>query len=121
MPERVLITQAADRSIDLEWTEGDPISLAFDVYQLDDDGVTEVALDWSGTYTCQVRTDYGGTLILTLTVQALFVTPVTSFELTASAANSALVPAGEYVFDCQETDGVTRFGGRVIVQPQVTR
>jgi hypothetical protein len=122
MTERVLITQAADRTIDLEWTEGDPITLTFEAYELDDDGVTEVALDWSGNYTCQVRPDPASSVVsITLTVAATFNTPVTLFELTASAANSALVPAGEYVWDCQETGGVTRFGGRAIVQPQVTR
>lgn len=105
----IVISQDAEL-VSLEWVEGDPISLAF----------TVADVDWSGTYTAQVRATPKGAVRLTLTVAATFNTPDTDFTLTASA-NANTVPAGRYVWDLQQTGGVTRLRGSVDVKAQVTR
>lgn len=108
----VTVSQAAE-PVDLEWVEGDPISLAF----------TVTGLDWSGTYTAQVRAAAGSAypVLLSLTVAASYSAPDTSFTLSATALASAGVPAGRYVWDLQQTSGVTRLGGVVHVRGQVTQ
>lgn len=108
----VTISQDAD-IVDLVWVEGDPISLAF----------TVADVNWSGSYTAQVRasTDPDATLLLSLTVTATYSAPDTAFTLAANAAASAAVTAGRYVWDMQQVNGVTRLRGVVRVEPQVTR
>ena len=108
----VTVSQA-EEGVNLVWVEGDPISLAFSVADV----------DWSGTYTAQVRAGYGTTYpsLLALTVTATFDTPDTDFTLTATGTLSAAVPAGRYVWDLQQTGGVTRLGGVVTVRGQVTQ
>ena len=56
----VTISQDAE-PVNLVWVAGDPISLAF----------TVAAVDWSGTYTAQVRAQPSSTsaVLLTLTVE----------------------------------------------------
>lgn len=102
-------------SLDLEWTEGDPISLTWIVK----------GVDWSGTYESQVRRDYrtSSPVLLTLTVSATFDGVDTTFVVTASEVNSLLLTSSTagYVWDMQEVDGPTRFTGKVTVAPQVTR
>lgn len=108
----VTISQDAE-VVDLEWVEGDPISLAF----------TVAAVNWSGTYQAQVRAQPAedSPVLLTLTVTATFDTPDTDFTLTATAVASAAVGAGGYHWDLQQVGGVTRLRGAVRVRPQVTR
>jgi hypothetical protein len=97
--------------LNLEWVEGDPISLAF----------TVAAVNWSGTYQAQVRAQPNAdTVLLTLTVTAVFNSPDTAFTLTATAGANT-VPPGEYVWDLQQVAGVTRLRGKVRVTAQVTR
>jgi hypothetical protein len=105
------LTQDAGE-LNLEWVEGDPISVAIVVQ----------AVDWSGTYTAQIRAVPGLTqpLVGTLTVVATYSAPDTTFLLTMSAANSALILAGAYVWDLQQATGPTRLRGRVTVKGQVT-
>jgi hypothetical protein len=55
-----------------------------------------------------------------LTVTATYNAPDTDFTFTATNTLSAAVPAGRYVWDLQQTGGVTRLGGIVTVRPQVT-
>ena len=100
-------------SLNLEWVEGDPISLAFTVQ----------AVNWSGTYQAQVRQQprADSDVLISLTVSATYDAPDTDFTLTATAVASAGVPAGEYVWDLQQVGGVTRLRGKVRVTPQVTR
>lgn len=108
----VTISQDAD-IVDLVWVEGDPISLAF----------TVADVDWSGSYTAQVRasTDADAPLLFSLTVTATYSAPDTAFTLTATAAAAAACTAGRYVWDMQQVNGVTRLRGVVRVEPQVTR
>lgn len=106
----VTLSQDA-QALDLAWVEGDPISLAFSVADV----------DWSGTYTAQVRRSAASDeVLLALTVTATFNTPDTDFTITASAAANT-VPAGTLAWDMQQTGGVTRLSGAVRVRPQVTR
>lgn len=108
----VTISQDAD-IVDLVWVEGDPISLAF----------TVADVDWSGSYSAQVRasTDADAPLLFSLTVAATYSAPDTAFTLTATAAAAAACTAGRYVWDMQQVNGVTRLRGVVRVEPQVTR
>lgn len=105
------LTQDAGE-LNLEWIEGDPVSMA----------VVVQAVDWSGTYTAQIRAVPGLTqpLVGTLTAVATYSAPDTTFLLTMSAVNSALILAGSYVWDLQQTAGPTRLRGRVHVKGQVT-
>ena len=98
--------------LNLEWVEGDFVSLAF----------TVAGVDWSGTYAAQVRTarSVTATLMGTLTVVAAYDGTNTNFTLTMSQANSALIPSGTYYWDLQQVGGVTRLGGVVKVDLQVT-
>lgn len=96
--------------LDLAWVEGDPLSLAFTV--------TDV--DWSGTYTAQVRATPASAVLLALTVTATYSAPDTAFTLTATAVANT-VPAGRFVWDLQQTGGVTRLAGEVRVRAEVTR
>lgn len=105
----VTLSQDAE-ALDLAWVEGDPLSLAFSVADV----------NWSGTYTAQVRSSPSGSLLLTLTVTATFDTPDTDFTLTATAAANT-VPAGSWWWDLQQVGGVTRLSGVVKVRAQVTR
>lgn len=107
----VTVSQDAE-ALNLVWVEADPVSLAF----------TVEAVNWAGTYTAQIRNaqSTSGTLVGTLTVTATFDTPDTDFTLVMSQANSALIPAGTYWWDLQQTSGVTRLKGTVSVLPQVT-
>lgn len=107
-----LLSQDAD-SLDLQWIFGDPIDLEFLVQ----------GVNWTGSYTAQVRhgrtrTD---TLMLTLAVVASLVGVDTQFVMTASSANSLLVPAGgQYYWDLQQTGFRTRLKGRVFVESDVS-
>lgn len=107
----VTISQDAE-PVNLVWVAGDPISLAF----------TVAAVDWSGAYTAQVRAQPSSTsaVLLTLTVVATFTTPDTAFTMTATAAANT-VADGRYVWDLQQTGGVTRLRGGVTVVAQVTQ
>jgi hypothetical protein len=107
----VTVSQDAEK-LDLVWVASDPVSLAFTVEDV----------DWSGTYTAQIRAERSATstLIGTLTVTATFNTPDTDFTMTMTAVNSALIAAGTYYWDLQQTSGVTRLAGKVSVQPHVT-
>lgn len=99
-----------------QWTEGDPVSLAW-----------RVDVDWSGTYQSQIRKTRKPTALLigTFTVTATW-DPVaglageTLFEMEMSEIASADVKVGRYVCDVQEVGGVTRVWGKVVVKPQVT-
>jgi hypothetical protein len=106
-----LLDASADR-LDLKFTEGDPLSFAFSVADV----------DWSGTYLAQIRTAYdAATVATTLTVVATFNTPNTDFTMTASAAANTLSPGSPAgVWDLQVVGGATRLSGRVIVEPQVS-
>lgn len=106
----VVLSQDAEE-LDLVWIEQDPVALAF-----------AVAEDWSGVYTVQIRTRRSPTapLVGVLAVAAVLADGVTTFTLTMSEEASALVLAGSYYWDLQQTGGVTRLGGRVIVKGQVT-
>jgi hypothetical protein len=105
----VTISQDAE-VVDLAWVEGDPLSLAF----------TVAAVDWSGTYTAKVKQYASDTAaLLTLTVTATYSAPDTAFTMTATAAANT-VPAGGFVWDLQQTGGVTRLRGKVRVEAQVT-
>lgn len=105
------ISQGAN-VLNLEWTEGDAISLAF----------TAVNVNWAGTYAAQVRTarSISATLMGSFTVTATFSGTNTAFTLVMSQANSALIPAGGYYWDLQQVGGVTRLTGVVTVDQQVT-
>lgn len=99
-------------TLNLEWVEADPVSLAFAV----------AGVNWAGTYTAQVRSARSATATLmgTLTVTATFDGTNTNFTLSMSQANSALIPSGTYYWDLQQVGGVTRLGGVVKVDLQVT-
>lgn len=109
----VPIGQAALQIGPLSWTEGDPVSLAF-----------KVDVDWSGTYTCQVRKTRKATatLICALAVVATFDVPsgLTTFTLQMTEADSVPVKKGKYYCDIQQHNGVTRMWAVVEVGPQVT-
>ena len=95
----------------LEWVEGDPLSLAFSVEDV----------DWSGSYTAQVRGRASDdAVLLTLTVVATYSAPNTGFVLSATAVANTVTP-GTHVWDLQLTGGVTRLRGSVVVRAQVTR
>lgn len=107
-----VISQDASE-LGLEWVEADPISLAFTVQ----------TVNWSGTYNAQVRRRQNPTseLLGTFTVTATFTPSVgTDFTLSMSEANSALIPAGNFWWDMQEVNGVTRLRGPVHVVAHVT-
>ena len=107
-----LISQDA-KELGLEWVQGDPISLAF----------TVADVNWGGTYTAQVRRRQNPTsdLLGTLTVQATYTAGVgTAFQLTMTALLSANIPAGDFFWDMQQTGGVTRLRGVAHVVAQVT-
>lgn len=105
----VLSQDAAE--LDLEWVEGDPISMQFDVADI----------DWSGDYLLHIKKRHGASqdILMSLTVLALYALPDTTFTLTASAAANVL-KSGEFVYDMQQVGGVTRLRGKVLVRPQVT-
>jgi hypothetical protein len=92
----VTVSQDAEK-LDLVWVASDPVSLAFTVEDV----------DWSGTYTAQIRAERSATSTLIGT-------------LTVTQVNSALIAAGTYYWDLQQTSGVTRLAGKVSVQPHVT-
>lgn len=99
--------------LDLRWIFGDPINLQFMVQ----------SVDWSGSYTAQVRRGRtrADLLMITLTVVATLVGADTTFALTATSGNSLLVPAGgEYYWDLQQTGFRTRLKGRVYVEPDIS-
>jgi hypothetical protein len=110
------ISQAAQKIGPLEWTEADPVSLAFRVNR-----------DWSGEYECQVRKTRkpDADLICSLDVTATWdpdagLAGETTFTLTMSEDDSAPVKKGKYYADIQEVNGVTRVWAQVNVGPQVT-
>lgn len=106
----ITISQAAE-PVDLEWVEGDPISLSF----------TIESVDWSGSYLSQVRTSAdASTVALTLTVSATLDGSDTDFVLSATAVANTLT-AGRYAWDMQQVNGVHRMGGTVFVRQRVTR
>lgn len=97
----------------LEWVESDPVSLSFTVSDV----------DWSGTYDSQVRRKQNpnAELLGTLTVTAVYTAGVgTAFTLVMSEGDSSLIPAGNYWWDMQEVNGVTRLRGPVTVVGNVT-
>ncbi len=100
------------KQLNLKWVHGDPVSLGFTVKNV----------DWSGTYTAQIRKAQISTsaLLGALTVTATLVGADTVFTLTMSAVNSALIPAGNHFWDLQQTGGVTRLRGVVEVEGQVS-
>ena len=120
MATRILVSQASEDLIDLEHTEGDPVSFAFNL--ANDDGS---ALDWSGTYLpiqARHKASADSAVQFTATVTATVDGDETAFTfINTDLDESAAFVAGEYVWDCQLDGGVTRFGGRWFVMPQVTR
>lgn len=105
-----LLDASADE-LDLKLTEGDPISFAF----------TVADVDWSGTYLSQIRASPdAASPLVTLTVTATYSAPDTAFTLTATAAANVLTAPGA-VWDMQLVGGATRLRGRVFVVPQVSR
>lgn len=93
--------------------QGDPISLTF----------TVADVDWSGSYTAQVRKRQNPTaeLLGTLTVSASYTAGVgTTFVLSMTAILSNDIPAGSWYWDMQQVGGVTRLRGVAHVVAQVT-
>lgn len=86
-------------------------------------GFTALGVDWSGTYTAQIRKKATDTIVLaTLGVTATFNTPDTDFVLSLSAADSRTLGAGKFVWDLQDTGvELTRLTGTVEVSQDVTR
>lgn len=113
MPAATEISQAAQQIGPFAWTEGDPVSLSW-----------QVAADWSGDYTAQIRKTHTptGTLIGEFTVTADFDpgTGRTTFVQAITEADSQPIKAGSYFTDIQEVGGPTRVWGKVTVGPQVT-
>lgn len=100
--------------LDIAWTEGDPISMSFRVKDT----------DWTGmSYTAQVKhePEASAPVVATLTIAATLDAGDTVFTITATAAEAADCHAGDRLYwDMQEVGGITRFGGRCFVGPQVT-
>lgn len=99
--------------LNLRWVAADPVSLSFIVRDV----------DWSGSYTAQVRKRQNPTsdLLGTLTVSATYLAGTgTTFVLSMSQALSTAIPAGSWYWDLQQVAGVTRFRGSVEVVQQVT-
>lgn len=98
--------------VDIVWVAGDYVSLAF----------TVSGVNWAGSYISQVRTDTSptATLMGSFVVTAVYDGANTLFTLTMSAANSALIPAGNYYWDIQQVGGLTRLRGSVRVLGQVS-
>lgn len=107
------ISQQAQQIGPFQWTEGDPVSLAW-----------KVDVDWSGDYICQVRKTRkpSADLICELDVTATYdiMTELTTFTMTMTEADSAEVTKGKYYCDVQQENGVTRVWGVVNVGAQVT-
>lgn len=103
---------ASAAQLDLRMTAGDAIAFNFLVPGVD---------EWAGTsFICQVRDTYDSLdALANLTVTATAVGPDCDILIT-SAAVPALV-AGKYVWDMQETGGITRFGGLFLVEEDVSR
>ncbi len=117
MSGRLLVTQVGI-PVDLEWTEGDLVSMWFEVEQ-------GVALGWTdgAPYKSEVRREQSAAAVLiselTVTV-ALVNTTDARVTLSRTLAQSATIPAGQYYWDMQTAAGLTLCGGRVRVRPQVT-
>lgn len=105
--------------LDLGWHEGDPISLEFTV---ESDQSPAEDVDWSGVYRVQIRKAQARTsqLLAVLDMYGDHVGLTTVFTIAGDLADSAQVPAGEWHYDAQLVNGITRFAGKVIVQAQVT-
>lgn len=110
MPGPTLSQDAEE--LNLSWVEGDPVSLAFNVADI----------DWSGGYILQIRAranPAASPLLMDLIVTANYVAPDTEFLLASTAVLNTLGP-GKYKYDMQQVNGLTRLRGTVIVVAQVS-
>lgn len=100
--------------LDLAWSQGDPVSIAFTV--------PAVASSWGTTFQAQVRAKASPQAVLlgSFTVVAVVDGADIDVTLTMAAAASEAIPSGRYFWDMQEVAGVTRLGGRVHIKPSVT-
>ena len=104
----------SSQTLNLRWTQGDPVSLA---------AVIVGGADWAGTYT--VESETAGVAALVAAVTAGTITDQTSgaftagpgpdAKLTLTLGDSTGVMAGVYGWRLQQTGGPTRLSGSVHV------
>lgn len=106
----IQVLSQAPENVGLEWTFGDVVSIA----------ATVLDVDWSGTYTAEVRRadDPTSTKFADLTITAVYAAPDTA--LTIGLADSTDVPVGLWWWSMRQTGGTTRLHGTVRVLPSPT-